>query len=154
MDVKEFAESYKIRKFPFNHELMTRVFYTDISASTLVWSENNFLVEFYLFFPNVYVRPHSHPFINLVLFNSGSLSGARASNPRPLTLTDQDHGRICYPLLPGEEHWFTAGPLGATFYNVSSWSNIEEKDSATLKYGGVPLGPIHKKTLDSIVKIS
>lgn len=55
--------------------------------------------------------------------------------------------------LTRAEHWFTTDLLEATLYNVSGWSNIEEKDSATAKYGGVPLGSINEKTLNSIVKI-
>lgn len=150
MDIKEFALGYRHRQYPRMPGLMKEIFYTDVSASMLVWSEDCYLVEFYLMFPHSIVNPHSHPFYNLIVFNSGQLSGARDTNPNMVTLTDNDHGRIGNVLSPGEQHWFQTGPKGASFYNVSSWNNPQEQTSATLKYQGLPLGPIHARILSQI----
>lgn len=148
MTLTEFAHVYRDRAYPRDALLMSRVFHTDVSASVLVWSEQEFLVEFYMLFPNAVIQRHSHPFRNLMIFNSGELIGARGTNSVEVRLTDQDHGRIGRELEPGVDHWFRVGALGATFYNLSSWSNDSEKTSATLRYYGLPLGPRHKKMLE------
>jgi hypothetical protein len=148
MNIVEFAKQYKEMGYPHDHTLMSRVLHTDVSTSTLVYSQGEFLVELYLMHPNVSVVRHSHPFENVALFYSGELIGLRQGGVIPAKLTDVHHGFIGAPLEPNKWHEFKVGPNGCVFYNISRWDNVSEKDSAILKYIGEPLGPLHKKLLE------
>lgn len=147
MTLLEFANKYKSLGCPINPELMGRVLVTDVSTSTLIWSEDDFLVELYLMHPHATVVKHSHPFENIILFVNGSLAGSREGSE--MLAPCNNIFTIGSPLEPNKWHQFVVGSKGATFYNISKWSNTEDKDSAILKYCGEPLGPIHKALLDS-----
>lgn len=147
MNIEEFALLYKARNYPINPKLMTKIYLTDVSTSTLVWDEDKFLVEFYLVHPNIKVIPHSHPFDSIIIHNSGELNGGRGNDPTKMVLlTNKDHGRISRVLPAGTNHFFVSSINGASFYSISSWDDQSEKDSATVKYTGAPLGPIHAKS--------
>jgi len=145
MTLTEFAVSYRAKNCPHDPKLMNRVLVTDVSTSILVWSEQEFLVEMYLMHPNTQVNPHSHPFENIVLFINGSLSGRREGSEQYKTLDTIK--AIGTPLAANLWHEFTVGADGAVFYNISKWTNPEQKDSAILKYQGTPLGPLHENLL-------
>jgi hypothetical protein len=149
MSIREFAERYVKAGCPHNSDLMRQVFLTDVSTSTLVWTEGLFLVEMYLMHPLAVVVPHSHPFENLAVHWSGKILGRRQGVVGQW-LTDKDRGHISRPLSPGSWHAFEVGDTGAIFYNVSRWLSTSEMDSATRKYLGEPLGPMHRQTLESI----
>jgi len=128
---------------------MKKVFVTDVSTSTLVMDEDRYLVEMYFMHPMIEVVPHAHPFDSLTIFIGGHLLGRREGmighwlNPR--------HTGLIGDVLPaGQWHAFQTGEDGAVVYVISSWKDLTEKNSATIKYSGTPLGPIHKATLDSL----
>ena len=151
MNIVQFAHKYKMMNYPHDHTLMKRVYFTDVSTSVLVWSEDDFLVELYFMHPNCVIERHSHPFENLVIHYSGELIGTREGSTKPPVIM-KDHGAIGNPLAPNHWHEFKTGESGCVLYNISRWSNIEEKESATVRYIGNPLGPVHKKFLDTFSK--
>lgn len=146
MTLTDFAVFYRTRNCPHDPKLMNRVLVTDVSTSILVWDESEFLVEMYLMHPNTHVKPHSHPFENIILFIAGSLSGRREGSKEYKTLDIPT--AIGQPLAANLWHEFTVGPTGAVFYNISKWQALEQKDSAILKYEGTPLGPLHETLLE------
>jgi hypothetical protein len=150
MNIIEFATDYKNKNYPHDFRLMKRVIVTDVSTSTLVWIDGQFLVELYMMHPNTIVKRHSHPFENITIFFSGVITGSRQGNNVGHTLTELDHGRIGVPLPENHWHEFTVGNQGAVFYNISRWSNPTEMDSAIIKYHGEPLGPVHSAFLESL----
>jgi len=149
MGISEFARRYKQLNYPHNPAVMRNIYLTDVSTSTLVWDEADFTVELYLMHPNAVVVPHSHPFENISIHISGDLLGRR-EGIQGGWLKHSDSGHIGPPLPIGVWHAFEVGETGAVFYNVSRWNNLSEKDSATRKYIGEPLGPMHKITLASL----
>lgn len=149
MSITQFAMKYKQLGYPQNPNLMKKVYLTDVSTSTLVWSEGPFLVELYIMHPNAVVVPHTHPFENITILLSGSILGKR-EGAKEKWLTDKSSGRIGLPLPAGEWHGFDVGENGCCFYNISKWDDPAEMDSATVKYIGEPLGPVHKQTLDEL----
>lgn len=147
--IREFAAHYVSRNYPHNPALMRRVYLTDVSTSTLVWDEGEFLVEMYLMHPLAVVVPHSHPFENLAIHCAGKLLGRRKGVIGEW-LSDRHRGYIGSPLPPGTWHAFDVGSTGAIFYNVSRWDDPAQKESATLRYLGEPLGPLHRQTLEAL----
>jgi hypothetical protein len=148
MDIVNFANKYKKLKFPHNRTISKRVFVTDVSTSILVWDEGPFLVEQYLMHPNKIIVPHSHPFDNLVIFYSGSMIGYREGYSTSSWLTDDNYGDVGQVLPSGKWHSFETGKYGAVLYNISYWRDLSEKNSATIKYTGNPLGPLHAEELE------
>lgn len=146
MHITEFARQYVAANCPHNPMLMQKVYVTDVSASTLVWKQGEFLVEMYLMFPMAEVVKHSHPFENLAIHWSGKLLGRREAGIGRW-LTDKDKGFIGNHLQAGEWHSFSVGDTGSVLYNVSKWDDPSQMDSATVKYIGEPLGPLHAEQL-------
>lgn len=145
----QFAFWYRDNNYPHMPELMRSVFLTDVSTSTLVYSSGPFLVEHYLMHPNAIVVPHAHPFESCSIFIGGLLLGTReGAEQEPTWMTDADSGAVTQPLPIGKWHAFKVGPQGAVFCVASRWDNPDEKDSATRKYFGMPLGPLHAQSLD------
>lgn len=133
-----------------NPALMRKVFHTDVSTSTLLWDEGPFLVEMYLMRPNAKVVQHSHPFDNIVIFLNGKMKGTRQGAKQEATWWDERHSEMIGMELPANLwHQFEIGSEGCCFLNVSKWHDMTEKTSATIKYIGQPLGPIHAKQLAS-----
>lgn len=149
MLIREFAQDYVSRGCPHNPDLMKKVYLTDVSTSTLVWQQELFLVELYLMHPLAVVVPHSHPFENLAIHWSGKMLGRREGSIGRW-LTDKDRGYIGNSLAYGEWHAFDVGDTGAIFYNISQWQSQQDMDSATIKYLGTPLGPLHQTNLSNL----
>jgi len=148
MPLREFAERYQRLNYPHDHSLMSRVYYTDVSTSTLVWREGEFLVEYYLMHPLVNVVPHAHPFDSVTVHIGGKMLGRR-DGVIGHWLTDKDAGHISGVLPKGEQHSFDTGDTGCVVYVISQWDDPAEMDSATVKYLGQPLGPRHASSLAS-----
>lgn len=146
--IREFARHYVGMNFPHNPALMRRVYLTDVSTSVLVWDEGEFLVEMYLMHPLAVVVPHAHPFENIAIHYAGKMLGRR-DGVIGQWLTDKDRGHIGMPLPPGSWHSFDVGDTGAVFYNVSRWEDLSQKESATVRYLGEPLGPLHNISLNA-----
>lgn len=151
MSLREFAERYKRLNYPHNPELMRKVYFTDVSTSTLVWADGRFLVEHYLMHPLVEVVPHSHPFDSVTIHVNGKMLGRR-EGVIGQWLTGRDSGCIGGVLPANAWHAFTTGDTGAVVYVVSEWDDPAEMDSATIKYLGEPLGDLHRQTLAAITQ--
>jgi hypothetical protein len=144
IDVSHFAWWYRERGYPMNPALMKRVYHTDVSTSTLIWEEGPFLVEMYLMRPNAQVVQHSHPFENCVIFLNGSMRGRREDGTGEPQWLEAKFAECISPTLPAYKwHSFEVGADGCVLLNFSKWANLEDKESATIKYIGDPLGPIH-----------
>lgn len=143
VSVYDFAQEYIDKGYPHNVDLMNKVFYTDVSASTLVYKEDAFLAELYFMAPNKTITPHRHPFDSVTVVVGGELTSLNGE-----TYTTKFH-------TPGivtkrfRQHSFSTGPKGCVMYVLSYWYNKEEMDSATIRYIGKPLGEIHNISLNN-----
>lgn len=132
-----------------------KVFYTDNTASTLVWVENNVVIEYYFLFPNKRTPMHSHPFANQVIFISGDLTAnlkkTDTADTVTIKLTDDDIGKI-RPVTPiNTIHGFDVGPAGAVIYNIQRWpDSVTNPISAALIYYGESMGPLHEQLMSNL----
>jgi hypothetical protein len=144
--IREYARRYAALNYPHNPQLMRKVYFTDVSTSTLVWKEGEYLVEYYLMHPLIEVVPHAHPFESITIHIGGKMLGRREGVIGEW-LTDKHAGHIGGILPAGAWHAFSTGDTGAIVYVVSRWDDPAEMDSATIKYLGAPLGPMHEQSL-------
>lgn len=149
MSIREFAKRYASLNFPHNPALMRKVYLTDVSTSVLVWEEGEYLVEQYLMHPLIEVVAHSHPFESVTVHIAGKLLGKR-DGVIGQWLTDRNSGEIGPTLPPNEWHSFITGDTGAVVYVISRWDDVTMKESATIRYTGEPLGPMHQSTLAAL----
>ena len=148
MHLVEFCVWYKSLNFPKNTNPWSgKIYYTDCSSSTIIFEHENFLVEEYHLFPNTVVPLHNHPFNTISIFLGGSFLGYRNLDNKKL-YTEQDIGKIGNILSAGEDHGFDVGPEGAALLVISQWDNLEQRNSATVEYKGLSMGPIHNKLLE------
>lgn len=158
--IQEFIDSgYKhMANIPNN-----KVFLTDNSCSTIVWFEENVVIEYYFLFANLETPFHSHPFNNKMIFISGDLTAYRktpnvitSGNWMPDTtytkvFTDKDINYVSSNMPAGFEHGFTVGPRGAVIYNIQIWpESVKNPLSAAVEYFGTKMGPIHEKLIKDI----
>lgn len=127
-----------------------KIFVTDMSASTLVWAEDNVIIEHYLLFPDTKVPLHHHPFDNQMIFVSGNMVAYRTSEDggiNPVRLSEEnDRDRVSGIIPAGKSHGFKVGSSGAIIYNIQIWPNsVTNPISAAIEYIGPGMGPIHEE---------
>ena len=130
----DFAKRYIDAGLPQDRTLKYGIYCTDCSTSTIVWISNLFTVEQYLMHPNAVVPPHSHPFDTVSYLFKGQLNNYPPPTKYPDKIT-----------FKGELHSFTVGAEGAVLYVISKWDSVDQMESATIKYTGESMGPIHAK---------
>ena len=134
-----------------------RIFFTDNSCSTLVWVEQNIVIEYYLLFPNLETPLHSHPFKNQMIFIEGDLIAYRQEAGKPETkftvkFSERLRNHVGQIMPIGGEHGFTTGARGAVIYNIQIWpQNIVDPVSATIAYKGKTMGPLHQKLISNFI---
>lgn len=130
----DFARRYIDAGFPHDRSLPYGIYCTDCSTSTIVWKSGVFTVEQYLMHPNASVPLHSHPFDTITYIFKGQLDNYTSSSTYPEKIT-----------FKGDLHGFKVGSVGAVLYVMSKWDSENEMESATIKYIGEPIGPLHIK---------
>ena len=158
MSPEEIISKFRARRYaPMPNIPGNRIFLTDISASTLVWVEDNVVIEHYFLFPNTVAPLHSHPFINRLIYMSGDYTGYFLNPNTGLNIeklyNESDRHVIGMPEPIGQLHGSKIGPRGAIIYNVQTWpESVSNPLSASLEYLGPSIGPIHDKELS--IKVS
>ena len=131
----DFAKKYIDAGFPHDRSLEYGIYCTDCSTSTIVWVSGLFTVEQYLMHPNAIVPPHSHPFDTVTYLFKGQLDDY-------VPLINKYPDKVTFK---GHTHSFTTGSKGAVLYVISKWDSVNQMESATIKYTGESMGPIHAK---------
>lgn len=152
MTTEEIISKFRARRYvPMPDIPGNRIFITDHSASTLVWAEDNVVIEHYMLFPNIEVPLHSHPFINRLLYFSGDYTAYIVNNTGmrfEKTFVDTDKHFIMPEEPMGQLHGSKTGPRGATMYNIQIWpKTVTNPLSASLEYFGPSIGPVHDREL-------
>ena len=151
---KEIILSFIENKYvPMYNIENNKIFVTDNTASTLVWVENNVVIEHYFLFPNKITPMHSHPFKNLIIFLGGSMITRRqislhSNEFEEYVLDETKIGNLSSICEPGFKHGFTVGPSGASIFNIQIWNdNVVDPKSAAMHYNGDSMGPEHLKLI-------
>ena len=137
-----------------------RIFYTDNTASTLVWAEGQVVIEHYFLFPNTVTPVHGHPFGNQLVYIQGDLTCTREKHDvevKRKVFTDSDKHILTAYMPDASEGWthgFIGGPRGAIFYNMQIWPDIVTNPvSAAIEYTvGDLMGPVHQALVNEFRK--
>lgn len=155
MTPQEIVEKFRQSGYTHQHDIPSnRVFFTDSTSSTIIFVEENVVIEYYLLFPNVDVPMHSHPFANQMIFLGGDLKASRElPDGRVVTkvFKDSDTHYLGTVMPSGLRHGFVTGDRGCALYNIQIW---DERDgdalSAAIEYLGPSMGPIHEQAMEQL----
>lgn len=155
MTPAEIVEKFIQGKYAHQHDIPgNRVFFTDSTSSTIVWAEDNVVIEYYLLFPNVNVPMHSHPFANQMIFLGGDLVASRELPSGKIvskTFTDADTHYLGTIMPTGLRHGFITGDRGCALYNIQIWDDTRTTAlSAAIEYLGPSMGPIHEQAMKQL----
>lgn len=135
--VEWFLDSRMPMMIPYNAEVIR----SDDACAICIFRKGQYQVEFYLEYPEMYIREHSHPRMEVITMQLGGGS----LNPPQENGTSIIWGEASHKLLPGESH---GGDLGNVIGNgfitlaFQKWDNPEEMTSAAVQWKGELQGPI------------
>jgi len=156
MTPDEIISKFRARRYvPMPNIPGNRIFVTDNTASTLVWAEENVIIEQYFLFPNIENPLHSHPFANRLAYMSGDYTAyiikLDTGEKIEKTFVDSDRHFILPEEPIGQLHGSKTGPRGAMVYNIQIWpDNVTNPLSASLEYIGTTMGPVHQRELTKL----
>jgi len=149
--LENFVEWYLEARMPMMIPFNAKVIRSDDACAVCVFRKGSYQVEFYLEYPEMYIRKHSHPRMEVITMQLGGGSIAPAqSNGTSVTW-----GTAAPNLLPGQYHGGDFGTMiGDGFITLAfqKWYNPAEMSSAAIQWKGELQGPIQAKLIKDNVK--
>jgi len=133
--LENFVEWYLEARMPMMIPFNAKVIRSDDACAVCVFRKGSYQVEFYLEYPEMYIRKHSHPRMEVITIQLGGGSMAPAqSNGTSVTW-----GTAAPNLLPGQYHGGDSGTMiGDGFITLAfqKWYNPAEMSSAAIQWKG------------------
>jgi len=143
--LEDFVDWYTSSKMPMMIPWDAEVIRSDDAVAVCLFRKGNYQVEFYLEYPRMTIRKHSHPGMEVITMALGGGS----MTPRADTNTSTLWGRTAKKLLSGQSHGGDTGQVvGNGFVTLAfqRWDNQEEMTSAAVQWKGELQGP-HQENL-------
>jgi hypothetical protein len=140
--LEDFVDWYMGSKIPLIIPWNAEVIRSDDAVAICIFRKGNYQVEFYLEYPEMYIRKHAHPRMEVIVMDLGGGS----ITPKQ---TDIDvsrlWGRTYEKLNPGEYHGGDSSSLisgGFVTLAFQRWENPDEMTSAAIQWKGEIQGPL------------
>ncbi len=147
--LEDFVEWYVVEaKMPLMVPYNARVMTSDDAVAICVFRKGHYQVELYLQYPNMYIRKHAHPRMEVITFKLG---GGLLVPPNEMGLSTT-WGDAAVKLMPGETHGGNMNMvMGAGFGLLAfqKWYNIDEMSSASVQWKGELQGPNQLKLISA-----
>lgn len=146
--LEEFVEWYVDSRMPLMIPYNAEVIRSDDACAVCVFRKGQYQVEFYLEYPEMYIRKHAHPRMEVITMQLGGGS----------LLPPQENGTSinwgsAAPILPaGHYHGGNPGPaMGNGFITLAfqKWESQEEMSSAAIQWKGELQGPVQADLIKS-----
>lgn len=140
--LEDFVEWYMSSKIPLMIPWDAGVIRSDDAVAICIFRKGNYQVEFYLEYPDMYIRKHAHPRMEVIVVDMGGGSLIPTQNDSNVS---RIWGRAYKKLSPGEYHGGnTSSVLSNGFVTLAfqRWENPEEMTSAAIQWKGELQGPI------------
>lgn len=139
--LEDFVNWYMESKIPMMIPWNAEVVRSDDAVAICLFRQGAYQVELYLVYPQMYIRNHSHPRMEVITMDlgGGSLS------PRQPNNTSRTWGDTSTKILSGEYHGGETGSLlgnGFCILSFEKWHNVDEMTSAAIQWKGELQGPI------------
>lgn len=155
--LENFVEWYMESKIPMMIPWNAKVIRSDDAVAICIFRKGKYQVEFYLEYPEMYIRKHAHPRMEVIVMDIG---GGGLTPAEPDSNVSLLWGRAYQKLKPGEFHGGdTSSMLSDGFVTLAfqRWENEEEMTSAAIQWKGDLQGPLQASLIkeyypDAILK--
>lgn len=146
--LEDFVEWYVESKMPMMIPYNAPVIRSDDACAICLFRKGQYQVEFYLEYPEMYIRKHSHPRMEVITMHLG---GGSLAPPNELG-TSITWGRTTSKLMPDQYHGGESGVIvGDGFITLAfqKWYNVNEMTSAAVQWKGELQGEIQSELIRS-----
>lgn len=144
--LEDFVDWYLEQRMPLMVPWDAEVIRSDDAVAICIFRKGNYQVEFYLEYPNMYIRPHAHPRMEVITMDLG---GGKLG-PREQNGVSKIWGQSFSKLLAGEFHGgdaTTSTTKGFVTLAFQRWENPEEMTSAAVQWKGELQGPYQEELI-------
>jgi len=149
--LEDFVNWYMESKIPIMIPWNAKVIRSDDAVAISIFRKGQYQVEFYLEYPEMYIRKHSHPRMEVITMDLGG----GGLTPRNENNTSRIWGTAYMKLLAGEYHGGDTSSLlsnGFCTLAFQKWEDPTEMTSAAIQWKGEIQGPIQAKLIKDNVK--
>ena len=146
-NLESFVEWYMESKIPIMIPWDANVIRSDDAVAICIFKKGNYQVEFYLEYPEMYIRKHAHPRMEVIVMDIGGGGLTPRQNESNVSML---WGRAYQKLNPGDYHGGdTSSILSNGFVTLAfqRWENQEEMTSAAILWKGELQGPLQAKLI-------
>ena len=141
--LEDFVNWYVGQRMPLMIPWDAEVIRSDDAVAICIFRSGHYQVEFYLEYPNMYIRPHAHPRMEVITMDLG---GGKLG-PRDQTGLSKLWGQAFSKLPAGKFHGGDATTCVTTGFATLAfqrWDNPEEMTSAAVQWKGELQGPLQE----------
>lgn len=147
-NLEDFVDWYIDQRMPMMIPWNAKVMRSDDAVAICVFRKGHYQVEFYLEYPKMYIRKHSHPRMEVITMELG---GGNLYPPNQLNLS-MNWGFINSKLINGNYHGGdiqTSNGDGFVTLAFQRWEDPNEMTSASVQWRGELQGPIQAELIKS-----
>ena len=136
--LEDFVDWYCNQRMPMMIPWNAEVIRSDDAVAICLFRKGNYQVEFYIEYPNMYIRKHSHPRMEVITMSMGG-GGMWGPNENSTTNTSNVWGSISSKLTNGNYHGGDSqSSRGNGFVTLAfqRWENPKEMTSAAVQWKG------------------
>lgn len=144
--LEDFVEWYMESKMPMMIPYNATVIRSDDACAICLFRKGQYQVEFYLEYPEMYIRKHAHPRMEVITMHLGGGS----MSPPSETGTSMTWGQAATKLMPDQYHGGDSSPVisdGFITLAFQKWYDVNEMTSAAVQWKGELQGPIQAETI-------
>jgi hypothetical protein len=144
--LEDFVDWYLDNKMPMMIPFNSEVIRSDDACAICVFRKGNYQVEFYLEYPQMWIRKHSHPRMEVIIMQLG----AGGMSPSDYAGVAKHWGSLSIKLPAGDYHGGEPSLMlsdGAITLAFQRWENPEEITSAAIQWKGELQGPIQAELI-------
>lgn len=144
--LEDFVEWYMDARMPMMIPYNAKTILSDDACAVCVFRKGHYQVEFYLEYPEMYIRSHAHPRMEVITMQLG---GGSLSPPQE-NGTAIMWGEAAPKLMPGEIHGGSSSSIiGDGFITLAfqKWYDPSEMTSAAIQWKGELQGNIQKDAI-------
>ena len=144
--LEEFVDWYLDSKMPLMIPFNAEVIKSDDACAICIFRKGSYQVEFYLEYPEMWIRKHSHPRMDVIVMQLGGGSVA----PKDTHNVSKTWGNIESKLNAGDYHGGKASSVvnnGFITLAFQKWENPYEMTSAAIQWKGELQGSIQQQLI-------
>ena len=144
--LEEFVDWYLDSRMPLMIPYNAEVIRSDDACAVCIFKKGHYQVEFYQEYPEMWIRKHSHPRMDVIVMQLGGGSVA----PKDTHGVSKTWGVLNTNLKAGEYHGGDSSSItsnGFITLAFQRWERVDEMTSAAIQWNGELQGPIQQNLI-------